>query len=484
MAFASVGTLGSGQSKASGTSVSLTTGANAEAGNLVVVLTAWDNTATADGDSTNIDSITDSAGGNTWTKVAEYTETEGGAAADGVTLAIFYSVLTNQINSGGTITANADTARTAKAITAWEFTKGAGTTVEVDTGSIQKVGAASSDPANQTISGLTSREYLFVQAFGQEQSTATSTYTKDTNYTGFTQNGSSGGGGASNMLVAGGFRILTGTGDSANPATSSDTNEHVQIYVALYEQSGGTTETPTPGGGIAAGSAPVAFVTAIIAGAIAAGTALTAQTPVAAGGAGAGGASPTPVALVTPGGAPAAGLGTIGALVGVSTGGATAGGYAPTESTAVTETPTPGGALAAGLGPGALVSVSSGGAIASGVAPTESSAVTETPTPGGAIAGGAGPTAAIVAAQGGSSATGFEPVAHVAVTPGGAVSVSGGAGALVTLTIQGAIAAGNQPVESFPGAAVYVLPFDRPAPYGERPTRVGASTFDRPGARV
>lgn len=69
MAFASVGTLGTGLSSGNNqTSLVLTTSAAAEAGNLVVLCVAVDNNQTTDGDSTAVSGITDSAGGNTWTR--------------------------------------------------------------------------------------------------------------------------------------------------------------------------------------------------------------------------------------------------------------------------------------------------------------------------------------------------------------------------------------------------------------------------------
>src|SRR3990172_7887890 len=93
MAFASVGTLGSAQDKTAGTTIQMTTSAAAEAGNLVIVVVARDEGGL-------ISSISDSAGGNTWKNAADVENAAGSAAS------IWYSVLTNQIANGGTITAN------------------------------------------------------------------------------------------------------------------------------------------------------------------------------------------------------------------------------------------------------------------------------------------------------------------------------------------------------------------------------------------
>src|ERR1041384_4789690 len=102
MAFASLNTLGSNQNKTSGNSIAVTTTAAAESGHLVVVIVAIDNTGTGDGDNSEVNSISDSAGGNTWTKAREFTNGQGAANA-GATVSVWFSVLTNQINSGGTI---------------------------------------------------------------------------------------------------------------------------------------------------------------------------------------------------------------------------------------------------------------------------------------------------------------------------------------------------------------------------------------------
>src|SRR3990167_3691155 len=135
MSWASVGTLGAGNSISAGTTVAITTSATAEAGNFVLVTVALDNTGTTDSDFSEVSSITDSAGGNTWTKCAEYTNGQGSAAA-GVTISAWRSILTNQIASGGTITANLANSVTSKALSAWEFTLGAGSTVSI-AGSVQ-----------------------------------------------------------------------------------------------------------------------------------------------------------------------------------------------------------------------------------------------------------------------------------------------------------------------------------------------------------
>ena len=98
MAFGHVGALGGNSSKTSSTTVVITTSAVAEVGNVIVVVTAWDNTDVSDLDSTRL-SCADSAG-NTYTKVRERTNSPSATAADGSTCAIFICTVTAQLASG------------------------------------------------------------------------------------------------------------------------------------------------------------------------------------------------------------------------------------------------------------------------------------------------------------------------------------------------------------------------------------------------
>ena len=212
-------------------------------------------------------------------------------------------------------------------------------------------------------------------------------------------------------------------------------------------------DTPTPGGGVAGGNAPVASAQATAGGALgdgaapggsgpvgvggadaagqgptdgraaiaaggapAAGVAPVASGPVDVGGAPAAGLAPQPGTPVTPGGALAAGLGPTVVLVELVIGGAIAGGNAPVDGES--ETPTPGGALAAGLGPQALVDVDRGGAEAGGTGPASSGPVDV----GGALAGGTGPTVFVALVPGGALAAGFGPAALAQMVAGGAIA--------------------------------------------------------------
>jgi hypothetical protein len=223
--------LGSANDKTAGASIAMTTSAVAAAGKLVIVLVALDNTQTTDGNTSEVSSISDSAGGNIWTKARGFCNGQAGAAA-GATVSAWKSVLTNQIASGGTITANFANTVTASAVTADLFSIGAGNIVVVE-GTPADLANDAADPGSQTLSSLTSREYLFIRAIAAESSTATD-ITATTNYTKFAPNTTAGSSSATNMGVRGESRILTGTGDSSDPTLFSA--DCASVYFALREQ--------------------------------------------------------------------------------------------------------------------------------------------------------------------------------------------------------------------------------------------------------
>lgn len=110
-----------------------------------------------------------------------------------------------------------------------------------------------------------------------------------------------------------------------------------------------------------------------------------------------------------------------------------------TPSTDVTESPTPGGATAAGFEPVVQVATPQGGATGAGQAPSPQVSVPQ----GGAVGQGFVPTAQASVPQGGAVAAGQAPTASVTVTAGGAV----GQGQTVTTSVPvpqgGSVAAGQ-----------------------------------------
>lgn len=230
MAFASLGSLGSANSKTAGTSVTALATAIGNVGNLAVALAAWDNTG-LDVEQTNNLTFTDESG-NTWTKAMELTGSAG-VVEDGATAALWLSVLGTQIDVGDDLICTSDTARVAKAISAWEFD------ILETAVAVQQIasGADSGQPAALTLSGLPSREYLLIHVLAMERPTSV-TLTQDPNFTNLTFDGTTGGASTSNMVLFGGYRIATGTTFSVDVATSIG-GDHAQMLVALYETSSG-----------------------------------------------------------------------------------------------------------------------------------------------------------------------------------------------------------------------------------------------------
>lgn len=229
MAFASVGTLGvTVTPKVSSTTHVHAVTAAAEVGNVVWATSVWDNEGTSQADTSQL-SIAD-ASSNTWIKLAERTFSAG-APNDGVTVAMWVSKITTQINNGANITVTSTSARVAQATGAWEFTADGGTLTFGGAGFFATASSAVADPASQTLSSLPSREYLFLHATGSEGGTTT-TFSTNYNETWDTETG--GGAVASNVSIHGEYRILTATTDSVNVASTTD-RDHAQVYAAVHE---------------------------------------------------------------------------------------------------------------------------------------------------------------------------------------------------------------------------------------------------------
>lgn len=229
MAWGSVGTLGSANDKTAGTSIVMTTTAAAEAGNVVIVVVALNNNSTVDGDNSEVASISDSAGGNTWQKLREWTNGQG-TAATGATVSVWGCVVKNAIASSGTITANFNHSPAASAITAWEFTLSVGNTITATDGT-----DASDDGADPSSMNLTpaNEERLWVRGIAHEGPVADA-FTKTAAYsTAFTKDGTTGGGGATNMSVCGEHDILTGTTNASDPTWTAV--DHASVLVTLKE---------------------------------------------------------------------------------------------------------------------------------------------------------------------------------------------------------------------------------------------------------
>ena len=233
MAWTSVGSIGGAQHTGSQNTVVMTTNATAVAGSVVVISVAINNTSTTDGNTTEVSSITDSVGGNTWTKAREFCNSQGAAAA-GATVAMFFSILTNQIASGQTITANLANNINKKALAAWNFTVGSGNSAEVATA--VDLPDDGGDFGSMTISSLNSQEYLFYRGSASETNTSF-VLTPTTSYTAVPKQTTAGGSSPTNIACYGEWIIATGTGHTSNPSYGLN-HDQAHVFVAFREVAG------------------------------------------------------------------------------------------------------------------------------------------------------------------------------------------------------------------------------------------------------
>lgn len=237
MAWTNIGTIASGKSTTSGTTVAGTVGGSGAAiGDVLVAYCAKDNASTVDAATSEFSSIADTQG-NTWTKAREYCNGQGFANA-GATVAIFYCHVTTAIPAADTITVTISDARTAKAFSVEQFRPWGGSTISVAGGSdLANDGA---DPGSMSVGGLASNEYLFARAIASESSDATA-LTVTANHTAIASEQIADTGiSASSMAVRGEWRIVTATSDTSDPTLFSA--DHASVMVAFLE-----TTTRIPG---------------------------------------------------------------------------------------------------------------------------------------------------------------------------------------------------------------------------------------------
>lgn len=230
MAWASAGQCLLAFDVSAGTSIVGTCGSTIQVGNVGVALVAKDNAASSDGTGHNeVTSVTDSQG-NTWAKAGEFVNANGAANA-GATIAIFYCVVATELGIGvDTITANFSDSRLASAMIVWEYTVTSGAVVAVAGSNTLANDAA--DPGSVAVSGLSSREYLFIRAIASESSAATLLTNTSLWFT-LNRIVADTGVSSSSMGCRGEYRILTGTGATSDPTLFAA--DHASLIVALTE---------------------------------------------------------------------------------------------------------------------------------------------------------------------------------------------------------------------------------------------------------
>lgn len=231
MAIASVGSLGTAQSKtADQASAVLTTSAALSAGNVAVLVVAVDNNQTTDGDEAAVTSVTDS-GGNTWTKGGEFTNGQG-TAQTGITCSVWFSNSNNGIANGGTITANFSNSasRDASAMSAWAFSKTAGNNLALE-GTPGTLANDAADPGSLNVTTANIQCLRFRGIAGETN--ATGTITPTAGWTGISGNQTAGGAVTDNVAVRGEFIISTATTAASDPTLGPA--DHASLYIALKE---------------------------------------------------------------------------------------------------------------------------------------------------------------------------------------------------------------------------------------------------------
>lgn len=117
--------------------------------------------STPTGNSSNHLTITDTQG-NTWVKLREYTANML-AAADVVTNSLWYCIVSTGLTTSDTLTATYAISIPCQAIESRQFTSGVATPAITIAGTAADRFDEDADPGTQTISGLTSGDYLFVR---------------------------------------------------------------------------------------------------------------------------------------------------------------------------------------------------------------------------------------------------------------------------------------------------------------------------------
>lgn len=231
MAFASVGNGGTGVSSTSGTTLNVNAARDITGTTqFAILVVSCDNTTTTDSASNDVLSVSNTRGG-TWTKLGEYTNGNGAAAA-GVTTAIFlYVPGVGELRSGEAATITFASARVHKAASMWVFTRAANLPVSLGAAPIANGVDATAGFGSVAFSGLSNIARLYIRGLGKEAQTTTQ-ITPTTSFTAMTQANSAAV--AAAIATRGEFRIFTGTGLTSNP-TLAVTGDTAGIFLALVE---------------------------------------------------------------------------------------------------------------------------------------------------------------------------------------------------------------------------------------------------------
>lgn len=196
-------------------------------GKFAFVSCVTDNSNTVDGMSIDRHTVTDSQGNEWFRFVTEFTETDG-SADDGVCISQWWSKITTAITTSDTITLTTAVPQRDSIISCFEATFGAGKTVGAANYGIGQ------GTLNTSISGLTSREYMFIYIAGSEGEDAAKT--PATNYIErFDLISSTSGALDANICLHVATRVQTTTSTGTVASSGWTGTNFMALLIAVYE---------------------------------------------------------------------------------------------------------------------------------------------------------------------------------------------------------------------------------------------------------
>ena len=236
MTISSLGTLGATGVNSAGTDLAHTTVTTALAdGDSVIAIFETVGSGTTTGATTEHTSV--SGGSITWTKLDEWYNSTG-TTSQGAMLSLWLGTVTGTVSVGTVLTFTRSPSKNPKCVSAWAFRSD--NPLELVGTPSRLTGNAATWPSD-TISGLSSGEYLFVRALGKDGAGSTTNITPSAGFAAFDAIRSHNGSSATAALIRGEWDILTGTTATSAPTGGNVTANYTTIFVALREQG-----TPAP----------------------------------------------------------------------------------------------------------------------------------------------------------------------------------------------------------------------------------------------
>lgn len=233
MTITAIGSRGTGFGNASSTVVTMNPTAVIIFGRSLVLTAITDNdfSAVTSGPSNRHTSVTDT-GGNTWTKLGEYSHSPTGTAADGITVSLWLCNVTSQLTTSSTISLNQAQATVDKAMSLHEFSTSLGALSKVGTPDYTVV-LGGNDFGASALSGFSSLERLWFRGMGKEVNTTTA-MTPTSGFSAITQVRSRVTASSFAITCFGEFKVATSTGETSNPALAV-AGDTASVFCALIE---------------------------------------------------------------------------------------------------------------------------------------------------------------------------------------------------------------------------------------------------------